>query len=96
MGISGTSTRALRPAASMVSSFLSSTPCDPTTMSSRWSSGGGASRMTSALPSTWPARMPQTYPPLADFGGPQKRFSITMDVIARPAARSGPARCGSR
>jgi hypothetical protein len=52
-------------------------------MSSRCPSGGGARNVISALAPMWLASSPQTYPPLPEFGGPQKRLSMVMDGMDR-------------
>jgi hypothetical protein len=35
----------------------------------------------------WLASSPQTYPPLPEFGGPQKRLSIVIDGMDRFLSR---------
>src|SRR3954468_15781157 len=71
-----------RPVATTVAPSRSShDPPSVAITSSCLSSGGGARSVTSAPPLLCRASRPQTYPPFPEFGGPQYRLSMVIDVI---------------
>src|SRR5262245_49146737 len=76
-----------RARATTVAPLSSSTPVPASFTSISVSSGGGTSSRTTAGPWMKAASRPQTYPPLPDSGGPQKRLSILM-VFSMPSALS--------